>query len=87
MSAGFKAGSNEAGVQSVFSGTYNGAKWDSCAPNVATYTTTSTSASVKATLSVTRLSNNDTAQGPIMLKLKAAGGVWELDNIVVLSQS
>jgi hypothetical protein len=81
FSDSFKSGSTEADFASVFSGNYNGIKWDDCAPTVTSLKLSGNGATLGATLTVTNLNTNQTHSGPVTFSFTHSNGVWQLDNM------
>jgi hypothetical protein len=81
LSDNAKGGSSEADFASVFSGNYNGIKWDDCAPTVSSFKLSGDSATLSATLTVTNLNTNQTRSGPVSFSFARNNGAWLLDNL------
>lgn len=80
LSSGFLGGSSVDAIASVFSGAYNGVKWNGCTLDLSTYKVSGTNASFNVSVKLTELASGQTANGTLLLKFIKEGNSWKLDD-------
>lgn len=80
LSSGFLGGAGVDTVSSLFSGGYNGIKWNGCTLDLTGYKVSGTSASFTVTVKLTELASGRTANGPLLLAFVKEGNNWKLDD-------
>ena len=81
LSGGFLGGAGVDTVASLFSGSYNGIKWNSCTVDLGAYKVSGTSASFTVTVKLTELASGRTVTGPLLLAFVKEGNNWKLDDL------
>lgn len=84
LSNGFLGGAGVSTVASLFSGSYNGIKWNGCTLDLSTYKVSSTGGSFNVEVTLTELSSGRTVKGPLLLKFVKEGRNWKLDYFKLL---
>ncbi|HEX8033939.1 MAG TPA: hypothetical protein VF510_08840 [Ktedonobacterales bacterium] len=80
LSSGFLGGASVDTVASVFSGSYDGIKWNGCTLDLSAYKVSGTSASFNVSVKLTELSSGHTANGTLLLTFVKEGSSWKLND-------
>ncbi|MGZ3638201.1 MAG: hypothetical protein ACXVCX_10250 [Ktedonobacterales bacterium] len=80
LSSGFLGGASVDMVASVFSGSYDGIKWNGCTLDLSAYKVSGTSASFNVSVKLTELSSGRNADGTLLLTFIKEGSSWKLDD-------
>lgn len=80
LSSGFLGGASVDIVASVFSGSYDGIKWNGCTLDLSVYKVSGTSASFNVSVKLTELSSGRTENGTLLLTFIREGSSWKLND-------
>jgi hypothetical protein len=83
LSATGKGNATEDQFAAAFSGATDGIQLTACSPEISTYTTTTTVASMTVDLTVMQLSTSQTGHGKATLKLSHSGSAWKVDEMAL----